>query len=1669
MSVNPYQKIVLLSPFGYAYHKIILDKKGKPIDYKFIEVNKAFENFTGLKAKEIINKKITQVIPDIVKDEFDWIGFYGDIAINGGEKEFVQYSSALQKYYRVYVYSPKKYFFITNFFEIDEEKIEYITDKEQDKKLILINEYSYNLANITLDEVPNYIINGIKNIFNIKTIILIEFDAENSQLFIKKTNLNNKEILNLKNKLKIRVNDLRIKLSQKEYNLLVNERYKKYSSFNSLTFGLISKEQSDSIKKILDIKWIVSLSIIVSEKLYGTIVLIGDSNSILPPKSFLLAFSSITSNAISKKLSELQLTIEEKRFKEIFNLITDAILVIDINSKKIIQYNDSLLNLLGYNKTELINKTIYDLKLFDEKAKYDALVTKSKFIRKYDDLLKKKNGESFWAEVSIKYTRMLNNDIGIITLKDISNRKNTEEILINKEKLAKRKSEIISSLLLDKEINSGNLQKAKQTLTEKATELFNVERASIWLLSDDNKKLICIDLYEKSKNKHSSGQELLASKYPKYFNAIRKNSKVIANNAQTDNITIEFRDDYLIPNEITSMLDSVIFGIDNMIGVFSLEHIGEIRSWEYEEVTLLSTLSALVERIISIEFTKKTEEILIKNEEKYRLMTNNISDVIMILNKDGIVTYTTTNIEKWFGWSPEDLMNKKIWNFIHRSDLDYVKNYFSSAFEKLHNSITLELQFRCKDNNYKYIEVTATNFIDNELIDGLLVNFRDVSDRKFYENKIIEDQRRLQDIIDFFPDAVLGIDNNKRVIIWNKEIERMTGIPAKDMIGKGDYAYTVPFYGYPRPQLMDLFFEDSIEIEEKYPFVKREGNTLITEVFCNALYNNRGAWLAAKSTPLFDKNGNIIGVIESLRDLTQKKREELEREVIYKIGELSLADINFDDLLTKIYENINKVIYAKNCYVALYDEDSDIVSFPFFMDLFDPKPEPRKKRKGLTEYVINTSKPLLLTEEILDNLLKDGEIEIIGTPPVSWLGVPLQIQLKTIGVLVIQSYNQNIRYEEKDKNLMSLIANQVALVIERKRNYDLIIKNKYRLEKAQEIGLIGNWELDLQTKKIWGSKQAQMIYGFSNIEGELPLELVQKSALPEYRKMLDDALYELVVNGREYNVEFKIRRPDNSIRFIYSKAERILDSNGNPTHVLGVIQDITERKELEDLIISEKEQLLVTLRSIGDGVITTDIRGNIVIMNRVAEELTGWTLDEAFGKPLEEVFNIINELTRKKCENPVTRVLQTKSIVELENHTLLVSRNGQERIIADSGAPIMNRESNIIGVVLVFRDMTEKQKLIENAQRTDKLNSLGVLAGGIAHDFNNMLTGIFGFVDIARLKNKDPKIDSYLNGALKVFSRAKNLTQQLLTFSKGGAPRRKTSSLKNVLIDNINFALSGSKIGKDIKIQDDLWLCDFDENQIAQVIDNLIINAQQAMPDGGNITIIAENVFIDKNINPIIKEGPYVKISFSDTGIGIPPEIMKKIFDPFFTTKQQGNGLGLSIVYSIIQKHDGYIDVKSEVGKGTTFTIFLPASYENDTIELLEYQNKHKGSGKVLIMDDEIFIRNIFKEIMVEMGYTVFEASNGQEAIEKIDELMKESEPLKLVFLDLTIPGGIGGKEVINKVQPKYPDIKFIACSGYSEDPVISNPKEFGFSASVSKPFLEKDLNNLLLRLFPEK
>jgi CheY-like chemotaxis protein len=335
----------------------------------------------------------------------------------------------------------------------------------------------------------------------------------------------------------------------------------------------------------------------------------------------------------------------------------------------------------------------------------------------------------------------------------------------------------------------------------------------------------------------------------------------------------------------------------------------------------------------------------------------------------------------------------------------------------------------------------------------------------------------------------------------------------------------------------------------------------------------------------------------------------------------------------------------------------------------------------------------------------------------------------------------------------------------------------------------------------------------------------------------------------------------------------------------------------------------------------------------------------------------------------------------------------------------------------------------------------------------------------------EPSSESYtaILEAEKAAFRASRLTSQLLTFAKGGEPIKESQSIRDIVEDAVGFSLSGSNVDCQLSMPDDLWQLEIDRGQIDQVINNLIINAQQAMPGGGTIEVQAENVVIDDNASEgtsaylPLSPGKYVRISIKDHGVGIPPENLDKIYDPYFSTKENGTGLGLTICYSILRKHNGLILAKSRVNYGTSFHMYLPASEKKKIVQQPEQPKKKLiGSGKVLVMDDEEVIRNTAGNILKIIGYTVAFAKDGLEAIELYKNAMAEGIPFDVVLMDLTIPGGVGGKDAIKKLHAIDPDVKAIVSSGYSNDPVMANYEKYGFCGVVSKPYLVDDLNRAI-------
>lgn len=516
-----------------------------------------------------------------------------------------------------------------------------------------------------------------------------------------------------------------------------------------------------------------------------------------------------------------------------------------------------------------------------------------------------------------------------------------------------------------------------------------------------------------------------------------------------------------------------------------------------------------------------------------------------------------------------------------------------------------------------------------------------------------------------------------------------------------------------------------------------------------------------------------------------------------------------------------------------------------------------------------------------------------------------------------------------------------------------------------------------------------------------------------------------------------------------------------------VWRNISDIKKLEQLLRDEREQLLVTLRSIGDAVITTDIEGRVVLINRVAENLTGWSQKEALGRMIDEILTLVSGKTGAPVVNPLARAVSGAIVLDQPDATILLSRNGQRFKIADSASPIRDEKSRIIGGVMVFRDISDSERLQEEILKFKKLESVGRLAGGIAHDFNNLLTGIMGNLEVAGLRlTKDPeRARVNIEKSLKASRRAADLTQKLLTFAKGGEPIKKTEDLGEIIRDSAEFVMSGSNVALELEVSEELWAAEVDTGQISQVIQNLVINAVQAMPDGGTILIRSENFHLESSETPAVPlpPGAYVRISVKDQGHGIASELRQKIFDPFFTTRPEGSGLGLSVIHSIIRKHGGHVTVSSESGKYTDFTLFLPALgdrfQEPGSVAGMRLQPPRR-SGRILVMDDEELICEILTGFLNGQGYEVVAVSDGREALKEYRQ-----QKFSLVILDLTIPGGLGGRETIKLLKEYDPDVKAVVSSGYANDPLMAAYEKFGFCGCLNKPYILEDLLQLVDRI----
>jgi PAS domain S-box-containing protein len=518
-------------------------------------------------------------------------------------------------------------------------------------------------------------------------------------------------------------------------------------------------------------------------------------------------------------------------------------------------------------------------------------------------------------------------------------------------------------------------------------------------------------------------------------------------------------------------------------------------------------------------------------------------------------------------------------------------------------------------------------------------------------------------------------------------------------------------------------------------------------------------------------------------------------------------------------------------------------------------------------------------------------------------------------------------------------------------------------------------------------------------------------------------------------------------------------------------KEIAEREWTQEALAAEKERLSVTLRSIGDGVITADSAGRVVLMNNAAEKLTGWKHEEAAGLDLSGVFDIPDEtpsVGTKKGEGPGGQVpAELRSAV---NQKTFRTRSGAERIIAESRSPICDKNGQTLGTVIVFRDITDQKKMEEELLQARKLESLGVLAGGIAHDFNNLLAVVLGNISFARMfMNPADKAAVRLTEAENACMRGKDLTYQLLAFARGGGPSRTSTDIVRLVNDCAKEYVTEPKIELRLSLPDDLFPLKIDEGQIRQVMARMLSNAQEAMEKGGVLEVGAENVVVGAGSGLALKQGNYVRLFVKDQGPGIEQADLERIFDPYFTKKQmgyqKGTGLGLSICYAVVKDHGGLITVDSKPGKGTLFHIYLPSDGREATVAerpVVKGTVTTARKGRLLFMDDDDGVRDVIVEILIHLGYDVTYAKDGEEAISHYTRAAEEGKGFDVVIADLTVQDGMGGLELVEQLHRLDPGVRAIISSGYSNDPALYDFRQHGFLGVVAKPYKIEELCDVL-------
>ncbi len=932
------------------------------------------------------------------------------------------------------------------------------------------------------------------------------------------------------------------------------------------------------------------------------------------------------------------------------------------------------------------------------------------------------------------------------------------------------------------------------------------------------------------------------------------------------------------------------------------------------------------------------------------------------------------------------------------------------------------------------------------LLAGMMVR-RDLAARQRSEESTRKSQTLFRQLFEASPDAVLLVQADGRIARANRQAAELFGYRPEVLTGGCSVDALLPkrFHaahahlraGYaaapttrPMGQGRELFA------------LRPDGTEFATEI---------------SLSPVETEDGPMTLCV--VRDITERKRMERDRQALFEIIQGVNAGTDMDSLLKLIHQTIRKVVYAENCFVALNEENTGMLNMQFFVDQRDPLPAPQKVGRGRTGYVFRTGAPIVMTNELFERLIEQGEIESIGTPPASWLGVPLKTPSKTIGVLVVQHYEDDQAYDDRDVEFLFSVGRQIAVAIERNRSEEARRLSEERYREIFEMDLTGSCISSADGRILACNPAFARIFGFPSVAEVLQAPTRSFYGSAQEREELLNLVYK---HKKLENFETELVRRDGSSMSVVQNLQGVFDESGALIEMHSHFIDVTSHKHAEKQLQESEERLRLALDAAHMGTFDWDVPHNRITWSRWHEEMWGFKPGE-FGGTYESFSERVHPDDLPGINAEAARCIAAREPFAREFR--VVWPDGTVHWIMGRGEFSFDANGQALRMCGAILETTEHRQAEEalresetQLRQSQKLEAVGQLAGGIAHDFNNLLTAINGYSSLAlkRLDDASP-LKSYIEEVKKAGDRAANLTRQLLAFSRKQILEPKVLDLNEVVGDMSKMLRR--MIGEDVQLATsparELGRVKADPGQIEQIIMNLVVNARDAMPNGGKVTIETSDVHLDDEYareHMPTKPGHYVLLAVSDTGTGMDAETQARIFEPFFTTKEvdKGTGLGLSTVYGIVKQSDGFVWVYSEPGHGTTFKVYLPVVDAEKTAAAKPLDDDAQiGTETILLVEDEEVVRNLAQETLEAAGYEVLVAGKGEEAIRLGIEHPHE---IHLLLSDVVMPGA-SGNEVAEQLRSLRPKTKVLFMSGYTDEAIVHHGVLASGVRFIQKPF----------------